>query len=122
MAREELVRLEEFEGELDEEWRGIRGAKVLDQAGKEVGTVEDAYVWARVPAVHLLRVSAGDGEDLLIPVDAVTGVSEDGVRVEQGRARILEGPRYKDEGIPGNEARRAAFEHYGYTDQLSLGG
>ncbi|BBL80984.1 hypothetical protein RxyAA322_28380 [Rubrobacter xylanophilus] len=122
MAQEELVRLEEFEGELDETWRGIRGEKVLDHAGEEVGTVEDAYVWSRVPAVHLLRVSAASGEDLLIPVDAVTGVSEEGVRVEQGRARILQGPRYGEEKIPDPEARRAAFEHYGYTDQLSLGG
>ena len=121
-GEEELVRIGEFEGELDEEWREVRGRKVLDHAGEEVGRVEDAYVWTRVPAVHLLRVSAADGEDRLIPVDAVTGVDEEGVRVEQGRAKILEGPRYGKEEVPDAEARRAAFEHYGYADQLSLGG
>ncbi len=120
-GEEELVRIGEFEGELDEEWRNVRGRKVLDHAGEEVGTVEDAYVWSRVPAIHLLRVSTGEGEDLLIPVDAVTGVSEEGVRVEQGRQKILQGPRYGDDAAPDAEARRAAFEHYGYADQISLG-
>jgi ribosomal 30S subunit maturation factor RimM len=36
-----LVKLEDFDGELEEQWQDIHGHKVLDKNGDEVGTVED---------------------------------------------------------------------------------
>ncbi len=35
-----LVRFDDFEGELDEEWQGAKGGTVFDKNGEGVGTVE----------------------------------------------------------------------------------
>ena len=115
-----LVKLDDFEGELDEQWQDIKGHKVLDKSGGEVGTVADLYVYKGASAVHLLKVS-GDQRSFLIPVDAVTNVSEDGVEVEQAGDVLQNSPEFDSEEVPDAETSRAAYEHYGYPDQLNIG-
>ena len=115
-----LVRLHDFKGELDDAWHDVQGAKVRDKNGDEVGTVEDLYIFEDAQAVHLLEVS-GDDRRFLIPVDAVTTASEDGVDVEQDRETIVNSPEFDSEDVPDSETSRAAHEHYGYPDQLALG-
>ena len=124
MAREndegpKLVKLDDFEGELEEPWQDIQGREVLDKNGDQVGTVEDLYIYEDAQAVHLLKVAGGERR-FLIPVDAVTSVSEDGVEVEQDKATIAESPEFDSEDVPDLETSRAAYEHYGYPDQLGL--
>ncbi len=116
-----LVKLEDFEGELEEHWQDVQGRKVLDRNGDEIGTVEDLYVYEAAAAVHTLKVEVEE-RHVLVPVDAVTNVSEDGVEVEQSKDTILESPEFDSEEVPDPETRRAAYEHYGYPDQLDLGG
>jgi len=116
-----LVKLEDFEGELEEHWQDVQGRTVLDRNGDEIGTVEDLYVYEDAAAVHTLKVEVEE-RHFLVPVDAVTNVSEDGVEVEQSKDTILESPEFDSEEVPDLETRRAAYEHYGYPDQLNLGG
>ena len=118
-AGSKLVRLEDFEGELEEPWQDVGGLQVFDKNGAEVGTVEDLYVYADAEAAHLLKV-AGDEGAVLIPVDAVTNASEEGVSVEQDREVILASPEFDSDDVPDLETSRAAYEHFGYTDQLAL--
>lgn len=115
-----LVVADDFDGELDEEWQEAKGGKIVDEGGEEVGTVEELYVWPQAEAVHLILAEV-DGTRVLIPSDAVTGVSEDGVEVEQSKNTILGAPEHDPDGVPGAESIRAAFDHFGYPDQLSLG-
>jgi len=114
-----LVRLDDFEGELEEPWQDIQGLKVFDKNGDEVGTVEELYVYQDAEAVHLLKV-AGDERRFLIPVDAVTTASEDGVNVEQDKDVIMESPEFDSEDVPDPETSRAAYEHFGYPDPLAI--
>ena len=114
-----LVRLENFEGELEEPWQDVQGLKVFDKTGAEIGTVEDLYVYADAEAAHLLKVK-GDEVTVLIPVDAVTNASEEGVNVEQNKDVILGAPEFDSDDVPDPETSRAAYEHFGYTDQLTL--
>ena len=114
-----LVRLEDFEGDLEEPWQDVQGLKVFDKNGDEVGTVEDLYVYADADAAHLLKV-AGDEGSFLIPVDAVTNASEEGVNVEQDRDVILGSPQFDSDDVPDLETSRAVYEYFGYTDQLGL--
>jgi sporulation protein YlmC with PRC-barrel domain len=114
-----LVRLEDFEGDLEEPWQDVQGLKVFDKNGDEVGTVEDLYVYAEADAAHLLKV-AGDEGSYLIPVDAVTSASEEGVNVEQDGDVILGSPQFDSDDVPDFETSRAAYEYFGYTDQLGL--
>jgi hypothetical protein len=115
-----LVVLDDFEGEL-EEWQEAKGSKVIDDGGDEVGTVEEVYVWSQAEAVHLIRAEV-EGQHVLIPADAITNVSEDGVEVEQSRNTILGSPEHDSDDVPDADTVRATFDYYGYPDQLSLGG
>ncbi|CAN5143657.1 hypothetical protein BH24ACT19_BH24ACT19_14400 [soil metagenome] len=117
---QKLVKLDDFEGELDEQWQDIKGRKVLDKSGEEVGTVEDLYIYKDASAVHLLKVS-GSERGFLIPVDAVTNVTDEGVKVEQAGDVIQTSPEFDSEEVPDTETSRAAYEHYGYPDQLNIG-
>jgi len=117
----DLVKLDDFEGEVEEHWRDARGSKVLDKNGDEVGTVEELYVWRDTSTVHLLVIAADDRR-FLFPVHAVTSVDDDGVKVETGEDEILASPEHDSDEVPDAEARRAAYAYYGYIDPLDLGG
>lgn len=114
-----LVRLEDFQGELEEPWQDVQGLKVFDKNGDEIGSVEDLYVYADAEAAHLLKVT-GDEGSILIPVDAVTNASEEGVKVEQDKDVIMGSPGFDSDEVPDSETSRAAYEHFGYPDQLAL--
>lgn len=116
-----LVTFDEFEGEVEEHWQNARGGTLLDINGEEVGTVEDLYVWEEPSTVHLLKIAAED-RSVLLPVHAVTNVDENGVKTEQGRETIASAPEHGSEGVPEDEARRAAYAHFGYPDPFDLGG
>ena len=116
----DLVKLDDFEGELEEQWQDARGLKILDKHGEEVGTLEDLYIYEDAQAVHLLKVEIDEGH-YLIPVDAVTSVDEEAVEVEQGKDTITASPEHDSEDVPDIETSRAAHEHYGYQDQIALG-
>jgi hypothetical protein len=117
----EIVRLDDFEGDLEEDWQDARGQKVLDKNGEEVGTVEELYVWEGPSTVHLIEVS-GEERSFLIPSHAVTIVDDDGVKLELGKDKLMESPEFESDDVPDPETRRAAFGYYGYPDPLDLGG
>jgi len=114
-----LVRLEDFQGELEEPWQDVQSLKVFDKNGDEVGTVEDLYVYADAEAAHLLKVTGNEGT-ILIPVDAVTNASEEGVNIEQDKDLILGAPKFDSKDVPDSDTSRAAYAHFGYPDQLAL--
>ena len=116
-----LVKLDDFEGELDEHWQDIRGRKVIDKNGDEVGTVEELYIWEGPSTVHLITVS-GDERSFLIPVHTVTNVDEEAVALEVGKEKVMDSPEFDSDDVPDSETRRAAFDYYGYPDPLDLGG
>jgi sporulation protein YlmC with PRC-barrel domain len=118
---ENLVKVDDFEGDLEEHWQGARGRKVIDKNGDEVGTVEELYVWEAPSTVHLIAVS-GDERSFLIPVHAVTNVDEEAIALEVGKGKLMDSPEFESEDVPDSETRRAAFEFYGYSDPLDLGG
>ena len=117
----DLVKLGDFEGELDEHWQDARGRKVIDKNGDEVGTVEELYIWEDPSTVHLITVS-GDERSFLIPVHTITNVDEEAVALEVGKDKVMDSPEFDSEDIPDSESRRAVFTYYGYPDPLDLGG
>jgi sporulation protein YlmC with PRC-barrel domain len=124
MAQEEgpgIVKLDDFGGEVEEHWQDARGGAVLDKNGDEVGTVEELYVWEEASTVHLIKVSGEEGS-FLIPVHAATNVDEDGVKLETAKDKVTASPEYDSDAVPDDEARKAAFAHFGYPDPLDLGG
>jgi sporulation protein YlmC with PRC-barrel domain len=118
---ENLVKLDDFEGEVEEHWQDARGRRVIDKNGDEVGTVEELYVWEAPSTVHLITVS-GDERGFLLPVHVVTNVDEEAVVLEVGKGKLMDSPEFDSDDVPDSESRRAAFEFYGYPDPLDLGG
>ena len=118
---ENIVKLDDFEGELSEPWQDARGRKVIDKNGDEVGTVEELYIWEGPSTVHLIRVS-GDERSFLIPVHTVTNADEDAIALETAREKVMQSPEFESEDFPDPETRRATFAYYGYPDPLDLGG
>jgi sporulation protein YlmC with PRC-barrel domain len=115
----------------------VRGKDVYDAQGQRIGSVEDLYIDRRKREVRFLEVGAGGflgiGEKpLLVPVEAVTQVTEDRVTIEPERTRKVEGPAPFDTKVappPAAEERRAedyASPPYSDTgrpaDRLDMGG
>ena len=75
----------------------LRGKDVYDAQGQRIGSMEDLYIDPQERQVHFLEVGAGGflgirEKRLLVPVEAVTQVTEDRVTIEPGRTEKVEGP------------------------------
>jgi sporulation protein YlmC with PRC-barrel domain len=96
----------------------VRGRKVLDNTGKNIGDVDDLLVDDREHKVRFLRVAAGGflglGETkFLIPVDAVTKVEDKAVHVDQTRDHVVSGPQY-DPALMNAPYLNDIYGYYGY--------
>jgi sporulation protein YlmC with PRC-barrel domain len=103
----------------------VRGRKVVDRAGEDIGHVEDLLVDDREHKVRFLRVAAGGflglGEaKFLIPVDAITKVDDKTVHVDQTRDHVASGPRY-DPKLIDEPYLNSVYGHYGYGPYWGAG-
>jgi sporulation protein YlmC with PRC-barrel domain len=94
----------------------LRGKDVFDPHGQRMGCVEDLYVDRQEREVRYLEVGTGGflgiGERrFLVPVEAVTKVSEDRVIVEPDTKKEAEGPAPFDTkvGPPSATERRDGY-------------
>jgi len=119
----------------------VRGKDVYDAEGQRIGSVEDFYIDRKEREMRFLEVGGAGGwrrgflgigeKRFLIPVEAVTQVTEDRVTIEPDRTEKVEGPAPFDTKVapPPAAARRAddyASPPYGDTgrtaDRLDMGG
>ena len=96
-ARIGLVRLSDSDFVTANPEDDLCGKGVYDPHGQRMGSVEDLYVDRQEREVRFLEVGVGGflgiGERrFLVPVEAVTRVSEDRVTVEPERTEKAEGP------------------------------
>ena len=96
----------------------IRGRKVLDSAGDEIGKVDDLLIDDREGRVRFIEVAFGGflglGETkVLLPVETVTGVRDEHVEVNQDRARLMGAPKYDPELVE-HPYLSQLYGYYGY--------
>jgi sporulation protein YlmC with PRC-barrel domain len=77
----------------------VRGRKVVDRNGDEIGDVDDLMIDDREQRVRFMRVGAGGflgiGETkLMIPIDAIIRITDDAVQVNQTRDYAANSPPY----------------------------
>ena len=77
----------------------IRGRKVLDNAGTHVGTVDGLMIDDAQKKVRFLRVECGGflglgATHVMIPVDAITSITDDAVTIDRGGEHLHGAPRY----------------------------
>jgi sporulation protein YlmC with PRC-barrel domain len=115
-----LYRLSDMHLTVADRSEDIRGRKVVDRAGEELGKVEDLLVDDRERKIRFVDVGTGGflglGETkFLIPVDAITRVEPDTVYVDQTRQRVAGAPRYAPELVSDQRHWEELYGYYGYT-------
>ncbi len=103
----------------------IRGRRIVDSVGEEVGTVDDLMIDDREGKVRFLLAGSGGflglGETkFLIPVDAITRIAGDTVHINQTRRRVAGAPRYDPE-LTDQTYLDSVYGYYGYSPYWAPG-
>lgn len=118
-ARSALKRLSDTTLVPAETSQDIRGRKVVDAHGDDVGDVQDLWIDEHEKHVRLLEVSAGGflgfGKTrFLIPVDAITRVDKWTVHITQARDHVASSPGY-DPKLVNDGYLTEVYKHYGMS-------
>ncbi len=102
----------------------VRGREVKDKDGVGIGKVADLLVDDREDQVRFLVVEHGGflgfgDSTTLIPVDAVTKVTEDEVFIDQSRERVASAPGYAPHLVDDRPHHSTMYSHYGYEPYWS---
>ncbi len=98
----------------------VRGRQVKDKDGESIGKVADLLVDDQENEVRFLLVEHGGflgfGETKsLIPVDAITKITENDVYVDQSRERVAAAPGYNPDLLHEQTYHESIYSHYGYA-------
>ncbi|WP_432509394.1 PRC-barrel domain-containing protein [Kineococcus auxinigenes] len=115
-----LVRLGDTTGTVADPAEDVRGRRVLDGAGAELGTVDDLLVDGEQQRVRMLRLKHGGvlgigAEVSFVPVEAITATTDEEVRVDLDRERVSGAPRYDPDLADQSEFYDSLYGYYGYT-------
>jgi sporulation protein YlmC with PRC-barrel domain len=96
----------------------VRGRKVLDSAGKNIGTIDGLMIDEAEKKVRFLRVECGGflglgATHVMIPVDAISSVTDDAVTIDRGGEHLHVAPRY-DPALVKEPDERYWSNVYGY--------
>ena len=125
-ASMKLVKLSDAGLTVTDPAEDIRGRKVMDQNGEEVGDVDDLLMDERERKVRFMRVATGGflglGETkFLLPVDAIARMDQDNVFIDQSRERIAGGPQYDPDLTYDMQYYGGLYGHYGYAPYWGAG-
>jgi sporulation protein YlmC with PRC-barrel domain len=132
-----LIRLSDTELTIANPAEDIRGRTVVDRDGEDLGEVADLLLDDPEKRVRLLEVASGGFLGLgktqfLLPVEAITRISDDTVYVNQARQYIAAAPHYdpdlihREAGVKGYEADERGYyddvyHYYGYPPYWAPG-
>ena len=97
----------------------VRGKKVVDRFGEEIGSVDDLLIDDREKKVRFLQIASGGflgvGETkFLLPVDAVKKIIGDTVHIDKTREHVAGSPRY-DPDLIDNRYLNDMYVYYGFA-------
>lgn len=104
----------------------VRGREVKDKDGAGIGKIADLLVDDREQKVRFLLVEHGGflgfgDTKTLIPVDAVTKVTEHEVFIDQSRERVASAPGYAPDLVDDRPYHASIYNEYGYTPYWGQG-
>ena len=124
----ELEKMSDTRLTLDDLSQDVRERKVIDRHGEEIGHVSDLFIDQDQRKVQLLEVRAGGflglGErHFLLPVSAITRVTDGEVHVNQTRERIVGSPAYDPTLVlaPQHEYWEPFYGYYGMSPYWGSG-
>ncbi len=117
-----LIKLSDANLMLSDPSQDIRDRKVIDQHGDDIGHVTGLFIDKDEKTVRMLQVGAGGflglGErHFLVPVEAVSSIDADEVRINQTRERVVNSPPYdpKLTEAPSRDVFAPYYGYYGYA-------
>jgi sporulation protein YlmC with PRC-barrel domain len=121
-----MMRLSDSDQVVADPGQDIRGRKVLDRDGDEIGKVEDLLIDTEQKKVRMLRIEHGGlfgigATPLFMPVEAVERVTDDEVRVDRSRAQVAGAPQYDPDLIDGDNYFTDLYGYYGYLPYWAPG-
>lgn len=121
-----LVKLSDSDQILADPNEDIRGRKVEDRDGEDLGKVDDLLIDTEEGKVRFLRVEHGGilgigATASFIPIDAITRVAEDTVYVGETRERVAGAPPYDPDLIDGSQYYDSLYGYYGYPPYWGSG-
>jgi sporulation protein YlmC with PRC-barrel domain len=96
----------------------IRGYKVVDRDGKEIGKVDDLLIDNEQRKVRMLRVEHGGllgigATPLFLPVDTIDDVTDDKVLLGSSQVQVVGAPGYDPELVDRDERMAELYDYYG---------
>jgi len=121
-----LVRLSDTNLTLEHAAEDVRGFKVIDSEGNDVGHVDDLMIDESHRKVRFLVVAAGGflgiGEKRFwLPVDSVTALAEETVRVDTTVEHVKGAPGYDPEIVPSRPYAADVYTYYGIAPYWGAG-
>jgi sporulation protein YlmC with PRC-barrel domain len=108
--------------------RDIRGRRVVDLHGAEIGHISDLFIDEGERKVRMLEIRAGGflgigDRHFLVPVDAIASVAKDEVRISETRERVVGSPVYDPALIiaPTQESWEPFYGYYGLSPYWGTG-
>lgn len=104
----------------------VRGREVKDTNGTGIGTIADLLIDERQKKVRFMLVEHGGflgfGETKsLIPVEAITKITEHHVLIDQSGERVTAAPAYDPKLIDDGLHHAGVYQHYGYAPYWGVG-
>lgn len=121
-----LVKLSEIDETIAGRDDDIRGRTVKDVDGEDLGTVKDLLVDEAEKRVRFLEVASGGflgiGQDTsLIPVDAISAITDDEVKIAQSRETVAGAPAYDPDLVREPDVYSGYLGYYGYGSWWTAG-
>jgi sporulation protein YlmC with PRC-barrel domain len=121
-----LVPLGESEYRLSDDSEDIRGRKVVDRNGDEIGKVKSLFIDEDEQRVRLLELESGGllgfgSETRLVPVDAIAEISEDSVRIGATGEQVQSAPVYDPDVTHDDHYYDSVYAYYGYAPYWAVG-
>ncbi|MDG4767696.1 PRC-barrel domain-containing protein [Solwaraspora sp. WMMD406] len=121
-----LVRLGDTGEMVADPAEDIRGRKVHDAEGNEIGKVDDLLVDEAEHKVRLLRLEHGGilgfgATPSFVPVDAITRITDDVVHINESRDRVAGAPPYDPELVSQDKYYEDLYGYYGIPPFWGVG-
>lgn len=114
-----LSKLSDIGKTVDGAANDIRGRKVKDKDGKDLGKVHDLLIDDNGGKVRFLLIEHGGFLGIgdtksFIPVDAITRITDDEVFINHTREHVAEAPGYDPALINERHYHQDIYNYYGY--------
>lgn len=104
----------------------LRGRRVRDKDGQDIGTVQDLLVDSAEYRVRMLRLEHGGilgfgAISSFVPVQAISRVTSDMVYIDQASDTVARAPRYDPDLADQTDYYADTYGYYGYLDSWGPG-